>query len=524
MDIGVLGPLTLNARDGRAVAVAGHRQRLLLALLAQRVGRTVAPDVLVEALWGDDLPANPTGALHSQVSRLRRCLADAGGGLAGDPGGYRLVAEEDALDAARFEARLEAPPDEPAADAVVRLRSAIELWRGPAFVEFADVDELRIEGGRLDELRLVAEERLGEALVADGRATEAVALLEALVETEPFRESAIAALMRAHVAAGRTGEALRAFQAYRGRVGDELGLEPSIALRRLEAEVVRGDDPAGEAPTLEQMVVGYATSGRRPQVRLAVGRVGSGPPIVVVPAWVTSLEVTASSRDPRSALLERLAAHAEVVTYDQPGTGLSGGPVEDFSLDASADDLSAVIEHLDRGPVALVATSAAGPTALRVAAARPELVDRLVLFGTFGDPRIAFPNPAFSEALVDLVRSNWATGSTMITQLYRPGASDEAVRRLSGVLRDATTAEVGVAYLRATLSADASDVLDDVRQPALVIHYRGDKVVPFAGGEHLAARLPAARFVPLDGRYHLPDIADVERLDRAIAAFVAEAR
>jgi pimeloyl-ACP methyl ester carboxylesterase len=64
-----------------------------------------------------------------------------------------------------------------------------------------------------------------------------------------------------------------------------------------------------------------------------------------------------------------------------------------------------------------------------------------------------------------------------------------------------------------------SDLLTDVCQPALVIHYRGDKIIPFRGGEHLAAHLPNAELLPIDGRYHLPDLADADRLASEITRF-----
>ena len=110
----------------------------------------------------------------------------------------------------------------------------------------------------------------------------------------------------------------------------------------------------------------------------------------------------------------------------------------------------------------------------------------------------------------------------MLAQLFRPGASDAAVERIATILRDSADAESGAAYLAATFTSDAGPVLQSVRQPALVIHYRGDKVVPFAGGEHLASSLPDARFLPLEGGYHLPDIADLDLLDRAVRSFIAD--
>ena len=64
-------------------------------------------------------------------------------------------------------------------------------------------------------------------------------------------------------------------------------------------------------------------------------------------------------------------------------------------------------------------------------------------------------------------------------------------------------------YLEAIYDTDVTDLVDEIRAPALVLHYRGDRVIPFAGGEALAAALPSARFVAKDGAWHLPDARDV---------------
>jgi hypothetical protein len=95
--------------------------------------------------------------------------------------------------------------------------------------------------------------------------------------------------------------------------------------------------------------------------------------------------------------------------------------------------------------------------------------------------------------------------------------SDEGSRRLASVLRESAPADVGASYPAACHEADVSDLLPDVVQPCLVLRSRCDRVVPFAGGEHLAAS-SRRHVVPLDGRHHLLDLADVERVVRAIPA------
>src|SRR5687768_5356920 len=104
MEIRVLGPVeVIVEEDNRAPRRAAERE--LLALLALSAGRVVAVPTLVDALWGEDLPANPGNALQVRVSKLRRALAAAGAPdelVVTRPPGYRLDVDRDRVDALRF--------------------------------------------------------------------------------------------------------------------------------------------------------------------------------------------------------------------------------------------------------------------------------------------------------------------------------------------------------------------------------------------------------------------------------------
>jgi pimeloyl-ACP methyl ester carboxylesterase len=88
------------------------------------------------------------------------------------------------------------------------------------------------------------------------------------------------------------------------------------------------------------------------------------------------------------------------------------------------------------------------------------------------------------------------------------------------VLRDSAPPDVAADYLAAVYSVDVRDLLSEVRAPALVLHYRGDRVIPFAGGQQLAAGLPDCSFLPLEGGWHLPKAADLDRITEAIGEFL----
>ena len=241
----VLGALAVEL-DGQSLHVAGSHRRRLLALLASRPGRPVPVDAIVDALWGDDPPPTAAKTIQSHVMRLRRSLAEMGSDVVETvSAGYRLNVDPAAVDAVRFEqwaaeGRRQLTHGHGASAATV-LAEALELWRGPAYVEFLDAAFAATEAVRLTELRLSAVEDLAEARLSIGAVADTVPELERLVAEEPGRERAWALLMRALYAAGRQQHALAAFQRARRLLIDEFGLEPGAELRALEHRVLDQD-------------------------------------------------------------------------------------------------------------------------------------------------------------------------------------------------------------------------------------------------------------------------------------------
>jgi predicted ATPase/DNA-binding SARP family transcriptional activator len=270
MEFRVLGPLEV-WHDGELVVVGSRMERVLLAALLVNANAVVATTGLIEALWGEEPPPSERNSLQTYVARLRRRLGRPGAAISivTRPPGYLLQVDPRRVDALRFEEllgdarRLEV--DQPA-QALGLLDEALELWRGPAFAEFADQDVARAEAVRLDELRETATDQRIEALCAVGRMTEAVAALEATIARRPLAERPHAQLMGALARSGRQVEALRLYQRYRDRLAAEVGLEPSVELRSLEGEILRQaphvapSHPQTSSPTRLGNLPGQATS------------------------------------------------------------------------------------------------------------------------------------------------------------------------------------------------------------------------------------------------------------------------
>jgi class 3 adenylate cyclase len=242
MDFRILGPLEV--RDGnREVRLRGGKLRALLALLLVNANRTLALTRIVDELWGDDVPETAQKMVQIYVSHLRKALP--AGMLHTRPPGYALVLEHEQLDLHRFEglvaeawAALAAGGAEEAAD---RFRRALSLWRGPALAEFASEPFARPEGARLEELRLYALEGRLEADLELGRHKDISGELEALITRYPLREGFRRQHMLALYRSGRQAEALAAYQEARRALADDLGIEPSPALRELERQILQQD-------------------------------------------------------------------------------------------------------------------------------------------------------------------------------------------------------------------------------------------------------------------------------------------
>ena len=204
-------------------------------------GRTISSARLIDELWGDAAPASARKMVQINVSQLRKVLPE--GVLRTHAGGYSLAIDPQALDLARFErlareGRAAADPRE-AAD---KLAAALALWRGPALAEFDEPFAER-EGTRLEALRLSALEDRIEADLALGRHAAVAPELDGLVRDHPERERMRGQHMLALYRSGRQTDALASYREAWRRLGEELGIMPSVELRKLEAAIF-AHDPA----------------------------------------------------------------------------------------------------------------------------------------------------------------------------------------------------------------------------------------------------------------------------------------
>jgi DNA-binding SARP family transcriptional activator len=245
VEIGLLGRFAVRV-DGRDVPrerFGGRLTRTLIALLAARRGVVVPKDVLTEALWGDAAPRDPSASLDVLASRARRALHDQAA-IRAVSGGLVLTDEDSVeVDAERFASAVQRGRTYLAAGqagpALAAFEEAFAAWAEPLPEEtYRDwAEPFRSELGRL---RLESLEGGATAALDLGNVPVASRLASAAVDAEPLREAATLLLVTALAMGGDQVGALGAFDRFRVRLRDEVGLDPSTEAFELQAKVLHG--------------------------------------------------------------------------------------------------------------------------------------------------------------------------------------------------------------------------------------------------------------------------------------------
>ena len=244
--------------------------------------------------------------------------------------------------------------------------------------------------------------------------------------------------------------------------------------------------------------------------QIAYSTVGEGLPLLKTANWLNHLEYDWES-PVFSPLLRAIAADHRLIRYDARGNGLSDWTVQDLSFEAFVRDLETVVEAVGLKRFPLFGISQGCAISIAYAARHPERVSHLVLYGGFARGRRMRGLPeeaANSAAIVQLMRQGWGQENPafrqMFTSLFIPGGTPEQMQWWNDLQRITTSPENAIRFREIVDGIDVSHLLPLVKAPTLVLHCRGDAVQPFDEGRRLAAGIPGARFVGLEGRNHVP--------------------
>ena len=251
----------------------------------------------------------------------------------------------------------------------------------------------------------------------------------------------------------------------------------------------------------------------RDGVRIAYATIGDGPPLVKAANWLTHLEFDLHSPVWRH-WMEALAAGRRLVRYDERGCGLSDWAVTDFSFHAMVHDLETVIDALGLDQFPLLGISQGGAVSATYAVRHPEKVTHLIMYGAFARGHLKRGQITREEhdAQMSLIRLGWGRDNPayrqMFTAQFMPDAGHEQMRWFNELMRASTSAENAVTIMETFGQIDVTDLLPQVTVPTIVLHCRDDARVPFEEGRRVAALIPGARFIPLEGKNHLPQEGD----------------
>jgi DNA-binding CsgD family transcriptional regulator/pimeloyl-ACP methyl ester carboxylesterase len=218
---------------------------------------------------------------------------------------------------------------------------------------------------------------------------------------------------------------------------------------------------------------------------------------------------------------QRLAEHHQLILYDPCGAGFSDPPANGpaFQLESQVAELNAVVERLGLERVALFAAQHAGPAAIAYAARHPECVAHLVLWCSYSSAAEYFGD-ARSQVVHQVLDNDWDLFTETISHAQLGWAEAESAGRLAGLLREHLTPEIVASFDRAARAFDVTAQLPSVKAPALVLHRRTLRHPELAISRRLAASLPDARLVVLEGESIAPFVGDSDAVLQALEAFV----
>ena len=243
-------------------------------------------------------------------------------------------------------------------------------------------------------------------------------------------------------------------------------------------------------------------------IDIAYTAFGEGPAILFAPGFVTHLDLMWDF--PAFKAMLPLAKSYRLIVLDKRGTGLSDRSLGFGSLEQRTEDIRAVLDHAGAEQAVLYGISESGPLCTYFAATQPERVRALVLYGTIArfDTTLPLPNgrdgkrAGSTEEWIDWIGSEWGKGEVYQLFMSNPPDATAVKRVLARYERSACTPQMSREIMTRNCEMNVEPLLGSIAVPTLVIHCKGDPVVHVEHGRRLAAGIPGARYVELEGEFH----------------------
>jgi pimeloyl-ACP methyl ester carboxylesterase/DNA-binding CsgD family transcriptional regulator len=244
-----------------------------------------------------------------------------------------------------------------------------------------------------------------------------------------------------------------------------------------------------------RQVVRFAAT---PAGRVAYTATGTGPPLLCMHGWVSHLGLMWEIPEHRR-FVEALAREHTVIRFDKLGCGLSDRDRTEFTMESELAVLEALVEHLGLKRFALFGSCESGQVAAAYAAAHPDVLSSLVVYGSCVRGRDLAPADV-RQSVLSLVRAHWGLGSRVLADIWLPEAPAELTGMFARLQRAAASADAAASLLDMFYRFDVAELLPAVRVPTLVVHRRGSRAVRFELGRELATLIPGAQLTALAGR------------------------
>jgi class 3 adenylate cyclase len=243
-------------------------------------------------------------------------------------------------------------------------------------------------------------------------------------------------------------------------------------------------------------------------IDIAYTAFGGGPALLFAPGFVTHLDLMWEF--PALKAILPLAKSIRLIVLDKRGTGLSDRSLGFGSLEQRTEHIRAVLDHAAVEQAILYGVSESGPLCTYFAAARPERVRALVLYGTLArfDPTLPLPvgrdgqRARSADEWIDWIGSEWGKGEVYQSFMSSPPDAAAVKRVLARYERSACTPQMAREIMTRNLEMNVEAVLGSIAVPTLVVHCKGDPVIHVEHGRRLAAGIPRAQYVELEGAFH----------------------
>src|SRR4030042_6512459 len=208
-------------------------------------------------------------------------------------------------------------------------------------------------------------------------------------------------------------------------------------------------------------------------VPIAYSTMGQGPALVMVPGWISHLQLM-WDHSAAKPFLEKATRYHTFITYDKYGCGLSERNRTDFSQESELRVLEAVVDYFKLKRLALWGFSQGGSVAVAYAVKHPRRVTHLILYGAYAQGE-NLSTDELKIAFKSLIRTAWGIGSKTFANLFAPDAEEAAVLWFSRLQREAATPEMAIQFLDLSFGVNVVDLLPKIRVPPLVLHRKGDR-------------------------------------------------